>query len=67
MLDQLNDIDIHTPLTNVILEDPKHPVTQLMLIIYSYECFIYKTLNIASRFGDSSKIDSLGPYAQVMD
>jgi hypothetical protein len=30
------------------------------------ECFLYKTLNFASRFGDRSKIDSLGPYSQVM-
>jgi hypothetical protein len=30
------------------------------------ECFLYKTLNFASRFGDRSKIESLGPYSQVM-
>jgi hypothetical protein len=38
-----------------------------MLTIYSLECFIYKSLNAGHRFGDKSKIDSLGPYAQVMD
>jgi hypothetical protein len=27
----------------------------------------YKTLNNASRYGDESKCDSLGPYAQVMN
>jgi hypothetical protein len=38
-----------------------------MLTIYSLECFVYKSLNTGHRFGDKSKIDSLGPYAHVMD
>jgi hypothetical protein len=38
-----------------------------MLTIYSLECFVYKSLNAGHRFGDKSKIDSLGPYAHVMD
>jgi hypothetical protein len=38
-----------------------------MLTIYSLESFIYKSLNAALRFGDRSKIDSLGPYAHVMN
>jgi hypothetical protein len=28
---------------------------------------LYKTLNHAIRFGDRTKIDSLGPYALAMD
>jgi hypothetical protein len=59
--------DKDTPLTDDILYDPQHPITQLMLTIYSLECFVYKSLNAGHRFGDKSKIDSLGPYAQVMD
>jgi hypothetical protein len=31
------------------------------------ECFLYKSLNAAIKFGDESRIDSLGPYAQVMN
>jgi hypothetical protein len=58
--------DRDSPLTLEILEDPTHRVTQLMLVIYSYECFLYKTLNHSTRFGDLSKVDSLGPYAHVM-
>jgi len=38
-----------------------------MLRLYTLECYLYKTLNHSLRFGDLSKVDSLGPYAQVMD
>lgn len=38
-----------------------------MLTLYSMECFLYKSLNAAIKFGDESRIDSLGPYAQVMN
>jgi hypothetical protein len=61
------DFDKTAPLTKEILEDPKHEVTLKMLHIYSLESFLYKSLNMASRFADRSKIDSLGPYAQVMN
>jgi len=66
MLDLLTGIDKDTPLTRDILIDPNHPVTKLMLLTYSMECFIYKHMNNASRYGDVSKIDSLGPYALVL-
>jgi hypothetical protein len=38
-----------------------------MVTIYSMECFLYKSLNHASRFADETKFNSLGPYAQCMD
>jgi len=38
-----------------------------MLTLYTLECYLYKTLNHSLRFGDLTKVDSLGPYAQVMD
>jgi hypothetical protein len=66
MLDLITDFDKDDPLIYKILCDPNHPVTVLMLQTYSMECFIYKSLNNASRYGDFSKVDSLGPYAQVM-
>jgi len=31
------------------------------------ESFVYGTLNRASKFADESKIESMGPYAHVMD
>ena len=67
MLDLVTDLDKDQPLTTEILEDPAHPVTLLMLTIYSLETFVYKSLNWASRLGDLNKVESLGPYAQVMD
>ena len=60
-------IDREAPLTEEILRDPSHPVTTLLLRLYSFECFLYGTLNKAQRFGDQSKVQSLGPYAHALD
>ena len=60
-------IDREAPLTRKILRDPSHPVTTLLLRLYSFECFLYGTLNKAQRFGDQSKVQSLGPYAHALD
>ena len=49
-LGELGDID--KPLTKKILSNPTHKVTQLLLYIYSMECFIYTDLNIACRRKD---------------
>ena len=45
MLDLVTDLDKDKPLDDDILDNPKHPVTQLMLTIYSLETFVYKSLN----------------------
>jgi hypothetical protein len=66
MLDLVTGIDKDEELTYDILKNHMHPVTQLLLIIYSLESFIYKSLNKACRLKDSTKIDTLGPYAHVM-
>ena len=60
-------IDREAPLTREILRDPSHPVTTLLLRLYSFECFLYGTLNKAQRFGDQSKVQSLGPYAHALN
>jgi hypothetical protein len=65
--DLITDLDKDAPLTTKILKDPSHPVPKLLLQLYSYECYLYKTLNNALRFGDLSKVDSLGPYDRVMN
>ena len=64
--DLITDLDKDAPLTKKILLDASHPVPKLLLQLYSYECYLYKTLNHALRFGDESKVDSLGPYNCVM-
>jgi hypothetical protein len=48
------------------LADPEHPLTQLILWIYTIEGFIYSTMNTASRNGDESRIPTLGPYSIVL-
>jgi hypothetical protein len=64
---QNGDYNKDTPLNFQMLAQPNHPVPQLMLTLYTIECYLYKSLNKAIRFGDESKVDSLGPYAQVMN
>lgn len=64
--DMLNTADVpdrNEQLTYKILRDPKHSVTKLLLYIYTIECFIYRTMNNASREADQTKIRTLGPYA----
>jgi hypothetical protein len=61
------DIDKDTPLYAQILMDPGHPVCQLMLTIFSMETYVYGTLNYATKFQDLTKIQTMGPYAQVMN
>ena len=48
-----------------ILLDPSHPVTVVLLHLYSLETFLYRTRNHAYRFGDLSKVHTLGPYSQA--
>lgn len=44
--DLITDLDKDAPLdTFKILYKPSHPVTQLMLRLYTLECYLYKTLN----------------------
>jgi hypothetical protein len=57
--DLITDLDKDAPLAQKILQDASHPVPQLLLTLYSLECYLYKTLNNALRFGDLTKVDSL--------
>ena len=63
-LSGLDDLD--KPLSKKILSDPKHPITMLILYIYSMECFIYTDLNRACREKDQSKIQYYGAYAAAL-
>jgi hypothetical protein len=58
-------LDMDAPLTGSIkggLHDPSCPMVKTLLYIYQIECFVYRELNHASRFKDTSKIKTLGPY-----
>ena len=54
------------PLTDEILHDPLHPVVLVLINIYTHEGFVYRILNEASRVGDETKINSMGPYALAL-
>jgi hypothetical protein len=65
-MNQIIDYEINV-LSNIrIFSESLNAETQMMLNLYSVECYLYKTLNKAIRFGDESKVDSLGPYAKFM-
>ena len=53
-------------LTLKILGDPTQAVVALILVIYQIECFVYKTLNHASRFKDESKVVTLGAFGAAL-
>ena len=56
---------MNQPLTEQILHDPDHPVTQTLIYIHSMETFIYKDMKKASLNKDITKVKTLGPYAFV--
>ena len=39
---------------------------KVIMKMYSFECFLYGTVNRASREKDTSKIANLGPYAYLL-
>ena len=48
------------------LLDPTSPVVALILYVYQMENYCYSELNRACRFKDSSKLQTLGPYAMAL-
>ena len=66
ILNLIEDTDKNAYLTDQILENPRSSVTQVMLYIFSMECFLQKSLYDAIKYSDESKVDTLGPYAHVM-
>jgi hypothetical protein len=66
-MNQIIDFEINVLSYIRIFSESLNAETRMMLNLYSVECYLYKTLNKAIRFGDESKVDSLGPYAQVMN
>jgi len=62
--------DRDAPLKNTYgkntLLDPTYSVTALILYIYQAESEVYKSLNHASRHGDTTKVATLGPYASAL-
>lgn len=48
------------------LRDASSPVVAICLYIFQFESFCYKVLNHASRFKDTSKIPTMGPYGAAL-
>ena len=48
------------------LSDPTSQVVALILYVYQMENYCYSELNRAARFKDSSKLQTLGPYAYAL-
>ena len=65
--DILKDEDWDIALTRDKLVNPDDPVTRMILNLYTIESFLYKAVNEASRTGDETKVDSLGPYSHCLD
>jgi hypothetical protein len=57
---------LNKPLTEEILLDSDHLVTQTLIYIHSMETFIYKDMKKASLQKDITKVKTLGPYAFVI-
>ena len=49
-----------------ILEDCNSSIVALILNIYQMENFCYKELNRSSRFKDTTKVATLGPWAAAL-
>ena len=62
----MGDYDINHPITMDIYKDPYHPVTELILILYSMEPPFYADLNKACRDLDHQKLKTLGPFAKAI-
>ena len=63
---EMGEYDVSQPMTWEICCDPYHPVTQLVLTLYSMEPPFYKDLNNASRQLDQTKLKTLGPFAMAI-
>ena len=56
-------VNFDKPLTAKILSDPDHKITKHLLYIYSMDCFVFQTLNLANQYGDDTKVNNMGAYA----
>ena len=57
---------MNQPLSEAILYDPDHLVTQTLIYIHSMETFIYGDMKKASLNKDIKKVKTLGPYAWAL-
>ena len=63
--DKKNGIDEEVDQTT--LSDPSDPITSVLIYMYSMDTFIPIELNKASRMKDLTKVETLGPFAAVLN
>ena len=60
------DIDMDAPITEEVIDDPDHEVSQFILWLYTIDAqYIYADLNKGSKEGDMAMIETLGAYAAL--
>ena len=59
------EIDHNAPLNTYILSNPDHPVSEIILYLYTIDSWLFSQINSGSREGDQAKIETLGPYAKA--
>jgi len=62
----MDDYDIHKPMTPVTFFDPYSPEVLLIANLYSMEPPFYADVNNASRTMDITKLKTLGPFARAI-
>ena len=66
ILDLNHVIDYESPIDKNWLHDPEHPITALVLYVWTMETDIYRRLNEVQRENDISFSPTLGPYAFLL-
>ena len=62
----MDDADIHKPMTIETIKDPYSPEVLLIANLYSMEPPFYADVNNASRTMDITKLKTLGPFAMAI-
>ena len=62
----MDDADIHKPMTYETFENPYSPEVLLIANLYSMEPPFYADVNNASRTMDITKLKTLGPFAMAI-
>jgi len=65
-LECLGSQNTERPLNDEILSDPSSPELSLIMYFYSMEPPFYAELNRAIKSCDSSKLNTMGPFARAM-
>ena len=60
------DEERNQPLSIKILQDPQHPVTELLLYCYSIRSQVFAAIESISKKKDAAKVATLGPYLTVL-